>query len=299
MKLMKATILFAVFFCWAQFSHAQRGKDGSNTISTANTIVNTYTYLTANAVTGATSITVNSNAMAGGVFGGNLAPGDLILIVQMQGATINNDAAFLSGGPPPTAGYSVPNGFTWFGNWFDHTEMWGSIGNDFGANGFGSYNNAGKFEQVEVLSVAGGNTINLQCGLKNNYTVTGHVQVVRIPRFINLTVSGGLGRIVPSLWNGQTGGVVAIEVDQTLSIAAGASISASGYGFRGGQVDAVGLSGSSAAGTLQNVTFLGAPQPQEGSEKGEGIAGYTTEYVAIGSRYGIGAPANGGGGGGD
>lgn len=296
MNLLKATILFAMLFLLTQSAHAQRGKDGSTTVSTANTVVNTYTYLTVDAVAGATTITVNNNAMSGGVFGGNLAPGDLILIVQMQGATINNDGAFLSGGPPATSGYSVPNGFTWFANWFDHAEMWGSIGNDFGANGWGSYNNAGKFEQVEVLSVSGGNTINLQCGLKNNYTVTGHVQIVRVPRYVNLTVSGGLGRIVPSLWNGQTGGVVAIEVDQTLNIAAGSSISASGYGFRGGLVDNSGKTGSTAAGTLQNVTFLGTPVATEGSEKGEGIAGYTTEYIAMGSRYGISAAANGGGG---
>lgn len=298
MRSTKTALLVVLLLGMTQFSYSQRGKDGSPTYTTANNIVNTYTYLTANAALGATSITVNSNAMSGGVFGGNLAAGDLILIVQMQGATMNNDPQFTAGGPPATSGYSVPNGFTWNNNWFDHAEMWGSIANDFGANGFGAYNNAGKFEQVEVLSTSGGNVINLQCGLRNNYTAAGHVQVVRVPRFNNLTVSGGLNRIVPTLWNGDVGGVVAIEVTQTLNIAAGSSISASGFGFRGGVVDPTGTAGSNSPANLQNVTFLGAPAAAEGSEKGEGIAGYTTEYIAIGSRYGISAPANGGGGGG-
>src|ERR1039458_5685249 len=73
---------------------AQRGKNGAPTVST-NTVVNEYTTLTANAVSGATTITVASSTLnAHGRFSGNLAPGDLIMIIQIQGATI--------AGTPPT-----------------------------------------------------------------------------------------------------------------------------------------------------------------------------------------------------
>ena len=282
-------ILLLAAFCVGiiQFGYSQRAKDGNLTVSTTNNIVNTYTYLTANASVGDVSITVNNNAMAGGVFGGNLAPGDLIMIIQMQGARMNNDTQF-----SPT--YSVPNGFTWTNDWKDHIEAWGSPNDPNPA--WAGYDNSGKFEQVEVLSVSGGNTINLQCGLENDYTVSGHVQIVRVPRFDNLTVTGGASAIIPTLWDGQTGGVVAIEVDQVLDINAGSTISASGFGFRGGQVDNVGQSGTT--GNLNGVTYLGTNNAIEGSEKGEGIFGFYTEYDAIWARYGIAAACNGGGGGG-
>jgi gliding motility-associated-like protein len=277
-----------------QFSFSQRAKDGDLVIGAPNTIVNTYTHLTANATAGALSIQVNNNAMTGGVFGGNLAPGDLIMIIQMQGCDINNDVAF-------SPAYSVPNGYTWSGDWFEHIEAWGSP-NDPNVN-WGGYNNAGRFEQVEVLSVAGGNTINLQCALKNNYdfsfttdfggTNEGHVQIVRVPRFNNLTVGAAVS-IVPQLWNGQTGGVVAIEVEQVLDV--DGSINATASGFRGGQVDAFGQAGDPLNTT--GVTFFGSDNAIEGSEKGEGIYGYYTEYDAIWARFGTAAAANGGGGGG-
>ena len=83
-------ILIATLFLTFS-SQAQRAKDGDFVVGGANTIVNTYTSLTADATTGATSITVADNAMLGGVFGGALAPGDLVMIIQMQGAVINID----------------------------------------------------------------------------------------------------------------------------------------------------------------------------------------------------------------
>ncbi|MDX2361801.1 MAG: gliding motility-associated C-terminal domain-containing protein [Crocinitomicaceae bacterium] len=283
---LKKTTLLAIICLGISFAgFSQRAKDGDFTTTGPNTIVNTYTYLTANATAGTASITVDDNTMAGAQFGGNLVAGDLILIIQMQGASMNNDPQF-------SPAYSVPNGFTWFVNWFDHAEVWGSLT----TTGWGGYNNSGKFEQVEVMSVSGGNTINLQCALQNNYTQSGHVQIVRIPRFNNLTVDDGPQSIVPATWNGQTGGIVAIEVEQVLDINAGSSISASDEGFRGGQVDNVGQSGDPSNTT--GVTFLGSDNAIEGSEKGEGIFGFYTEYDAIWARYGIAAATNGGGGGG-
>ncbi len=275
-------LIFLLFF--VNFSFSQRAKDGNFTASSVNTIVNSYTFLTSNVSVGATTINVDNNAMIGGVFGTPLAAGDLILIIQMQGASINCNVT------PTTSwgsAYTVPDPFLWTFDWAEHIEAWGAITN---------YNNAGKYERVEVLSVTGTNIINLQCGLKNNYTASGHVQIVRIPRFDNLAVSGGMNSIVPTYWNGQTGGIVAIEVQTNININAGSSISASGFGFRAGQLDNFFTSGSS--GSVDEVRYLGSSDPAEGSEKGESILGYYAELDALFSRYGISAPANGGGGGG-
>ena len=60
---------------------AQRGKDLNYTVTTANDIVNTYTDLSANASAGASAITVTSNSLSGAHFTGNLAAGDLIMII--------------------------------------------------------------------------------------------------------------------------------------------------------------------------------------------------------------------------
>src|ERR1035437_5780076 len=93
MKVLRQFFFFVLFLfplLWGGTEAvAQRGKDGVKIVSTANNIVNEYTTLTANAVSGATTITVaNSTLNANGRFPGALAPGDLIMIIQIQGATI-------------------------------------------------------------------------------------------------------------------------------------------------------------------------------------------------------------------
>ena len=290
MRSTKVLLLLSFFVGFFQYGYSQpyRGNEGDVTISTTNNIVNTYADVTADAgpgIAGGLSITVDDATMTGGAFGGAvLAGGDLIMIIQMQGARMNNDTQF-----SPT--YSVPNGFTWTNDWKDHIEAWGSPNDPNPA--WAGYDNSGRYEQIEVLSVVG-NTINLQCALQNDYTASGHVQVVRVPRYRNLTVNGGSEAIVPELWDGEIGGVVAIEVLEILDINAGSTISASRAGFRGGQVDNTGQSGST--GNLTGVTYLGSDNENEGSEKGEGIFGFTAEYDAIWASYGIAAACNGGGG---
>jgi len=92
MKLTNQLLLLVVFLLSiCENGLTQRAKDGDYTVSTANNVLNAYTFLTVDAFVGASSITVNNNSLIGGVFGGALAPGDLIMIVQMQGATVNID----------------------------------------------------------------------------------------------------------------------------------------------------------------------------------------------------------------
>jgi hypothetical protein len=135
---------------------AQRGKDGSYTVTAANTLVNSYTVLNANATAGQSIITVASNAMVGGFFTGVLTPGDLILIVQMQGASLNVDtypaSEYVTSGGAFWGPYTTPIGH--LNDWNQFIALWGEVTN---------YNNSGKFELAEVKSLAGNNSISLMC----------------------------------------------------------------------------------------------------------------------------------------
>src|ERR1051326_8129856 len=85
LKNFKTYFLLSFFLLPSCFVFAQRSKDGAKVVATANNVVNEYTSLTANAVTGATTISVaSSNMNANGRFPGNLAAGDLIMIIQLQ-----------------------------------------------------------------------------------------------------------------------------------------------------------------------------------------------------------------------
>ncbi|MFN4122472.1 MAG: T9SS type A sorting domain-containing protein [Flavobacteriales bacterium] len=229
---------------------AQRGKNGNFQIS-ANAIVNEYTLLTANALAGDQQIVV-SNALlnANNRFPQSLGTGDLIMIIQMQGATIDGSDIF--------------------------SDTWGNIVD---------YGTCGNYELIEVKSVQG-NVIQFFCGLKNNYSSSGRTQVVRVPRYNNLTINNG-GSLNGQFWNGSLGGVIAIETSGDLII--NGRINAIAIGFRGGLAN-------------ENQSFFGGTRfadlnPGEGAEKGESIAGNTTDYDQMGGRYCKGAPANGGGGG--
>ncbi len=281
---MKILSLLGICFLVSFSSIAQRGKNGDYDVLTANAIVNSYTALTANASVGQTSITVTSNTLTNTILTAPLAPGDLLLIIQMQGASMNID---------PTPATPVAQG-GWGSEytsvigqveWYNYLDVWGDVIN---------YNQAGKYEYAQVASVSGGSTINLSCGLTNAYDIAGKVQVVRVPRFNLLTVENAAS-IVPTAWDGTTGGIVAVEVNGNLSIAANGKIDASGKGFRGGQ-QTDNVSTSAGSGSVNDVPYCATYLSNLASAKGEGIGGFTTEYTALYSQYGVSAPANGGGG---
>lgn len=264
--------IFSLLVCSSFGGYAQRQKDGNKVINAANTIVNEYTTLSADAAAGATTISVaSSNLNANGRFSAALAPGDLIMIIQMQGASSAGSSSIEF---PAGSGdfYGFPN---------DNT--WGQVS---------GYNNCGNYEFCEVNTVPSGTSITIDCGLQHSYTAVGRVQVIRVPRYNSLTINSPGVLTCPAWATGGifTGGVVAVEVYGPTTIAAGASINANGLGFRGG----------STAG--DNVSGLGGGQVSrtnnsEGSEKGEGIMGYQADYNVIGGRYCRGAAGNAGGGG--
>lgn len=253
---------------------------GNYTVTTSNVQLNTYEVVTANlTATISTTLSVTSSSLMNTFFTQPLGPGDLLLIYQAQGASMDVDVT-------PTASwgsiYTVPTGH--ISDWPSYPDLWGNIT---------AYNNAGNYELVEVASVTNATTIQLMCPVQKNYTASGHVQIVRVPRLNDLSLATN-ATIVPMQWNGAIGGIVALEINGNLSLASNSKISASGFGFRGGVTE------NQTAGPASNpadVGFCASSQANQGAEKGESIIGFYTEYDALFSRYGKSAPANGGGGG--
>ena len=242
---MKKISLILICLLSLQYVMAQQGKDGVANITVTST-VNIYTPLLANAPAGTTSITVASTA--------GFSAGDLIYIIQMQGATVRDSV------------YQ-------FGNTNN------SLPNDTSFGKIRAYNGAGNNEFAEVTSVSG-NIITIDCALKNSYSDTtylhpGNTQIVRVPRYTSLTLSGA-GLITCPSWDGHTGGVVVIEVQGSTSIGSGTSINVAGKGFRGGAV----LNATASASTNTGAGF-GSTSANNGAHKGESIAGDTNVYKKL------------------
>jgi hypothetical protein len=148
-------------------------------------------------------------------------------------------------------------------------------------------NNAGFYEFRNVVSLSGSNRINFSPPLTHAYTAAGGAQVLRVPQYSSLYIASGAS-IAPAAWNGQTGGVVAIHVQNTATI--NGSIHSNARGFRGGVIDNV--SNSTVPNTILSYRSTDA---NDGEQKGESIAGLASALAS--GQYGRGAPANGGGGG--
>jgi uncharacterized repeat protein (TIGR01451 family) len=249
---------------------AASGKDGPATISG---VVNTYYPGTANAAAGATTINVGT-AVGAGVA---LAPGDLVLIIQMQNGV--NVANFTNAVATYTAAAST----------------------------------AGQYEYRLVADFAAG-VVTLHNGLTNAYAnnqtagaARQTFQVVRVPQYSSATLAAA-ATVTPLPWNGTAGGVVAIDVAGVFTL--NGTIEASGYGFRGG---AGRVYGGGAGNTNASVRFTS--DNTNGAMKGEGTAGSPrSTFSSIGNVYswagtggdfypngdnGYGAPGNAGGGGND
>ncbi len=231
------------------------GKDGDVAVDTMGRVLNRYAALGADANRGNTTLTLSSSVGQDLDALQPISAGDLLLLMQMQGAEIGGENSAR------------------FGEVLD-------------------LNGAGLFELIEVSSVDAANNrlvVNSGCGgLKNSYQTRGKTQVVRVPLLRNLTVSA-TGSIVPKPWDGQSGGIVALQVAGSFVL--NGRIDASSAGFRGGSKTSIGGM------RLANVgSFYLSMSAQDGGNRGESIAGDASAYVALG-QYGRGAAANGGGGG--
>ncbi len=255
--------------------------------------INSYWPGTANASAGATSISLGNRSGAAASIRG----GDLLLVIQMQGAQINatNDTAYGSG----DAGQ--------MGSGYLSTDLYA------GTYEYVYADNSASFYEDETLAITG---LGAGGGLINNYynadaTINQgqmRFQVVRVPTYLNVTLTGNLTALP---WNGSTGGIVALEVTQALTMG-GYTISADGAGFRGG-----GGRQYNGGGSGTYTDYATASTNNINSAKGEGIAG-TPRYVyfngalldtnpaydgyplgTTGASMGRGAPGNAGGGGTD
>jgi PKD repeat protein len=148
-------------------------------------------------------------------------------------------------------------------------------------------NGAGLYEKVTIESVDG-NTLRIENRLLNSYDPSTLVQVVSMPTYTNATVQDS---VFAQPWNGQTGGVVAMRVENTLLL--NAPISADAAGFRGGAI--IELGENDCTGGLNSAFRFAYPDSDwRGARKGEGIAQFIESKSS-----GRGPQANGGGGGND
>ena len=278
-----STLLLFSFQTFSQIC----GLPGSDGPATPSANVNTY-FPSANpdsVAAGATLLTLGATS------GTSITPGDMVLIIQMQGVRINvsnNDAYGDGVAGIPGAGNLI-------------------TGTDF---------IAGKYEYAIATNTvtAAGGSLTLQNPLTNYYVSKNastaaapyygnyRFQIIRVPQYSSVTLTGN---IAVQAWDGSKGGVFAMDVSGNMNFA-GFTINAAGIGFRGG----AGRQLAGAAGTLNTDYITLATQAANGS-KGEGIAG-TPRYLnnagvqldngvegyPLGS-YGRGAPGNAGGGGTD
>lgn len=251
---------------------------------------------------GATTLNLGTEDTTGGSSATGVKTGDELLIVQMQDGSFNTSNSSAYGD-----GTGTGHGFTTIGN-------------------------AGLYEYVSVASASGtqtSGTVTIQGvgtggGLLNSYYENAansqRYQIVRVPQYTTATLSANF---TARYWDGNTGGVAAIDMASTLNLN-GASVYATGDGFRGGGYS---VATTSPASVLNNdyadSAAMNAGQPAFGT-KGEGIMGsphapffYTTYTTPnnptgptvnptpggsdgyAGGDQGMGAPGNAGGGGTD
>jgi len=181
------------------------GKDGALTVTAPNTIVNKYGFLAVDAPAGSSFIAVTNPGGPNGLDLTTLTPGDLILLIQMAGASI--DAS--------------------------NTASYGAVTN---------LNSAGRHEFITVSAVET-NLVRISppCGgLRFSYSAAGKTQVIRVPQYTTLTINNGASLTAPA-WDGQTGGVVAVHVQSNAVI--NGVVETSGLGYRGGALSAAGGGG--------------------------------------------------------
>jgi hypothetical protein len=270
-------VILAFLAFTANNTDAQSCPLNSNT--SLNNYPNTYYPAQASVSAGSTSITL----AAAGYGSTPISIGDILLVIQMQGAQLNSN----------------------------NTSSYG----DGTGTGSGYLNNsallAGNMEYVVAasnVSLSGG-TLTLSSGLSHSYQISAFgtdgqytYQVIRVPVYYDVTLTAN---ITAPKWNGASGGVIVLYATDNINMA-GYTIDASGLGFRGGGGRA--LSGGSGSST----DFITLSSNNANGSKGEGIAGTpkyindsysslitnTSEGYPSGS-YARGAPGNAGGGGTD
>lgn len=160
-----------------------------------------------------------------------------------------------------------------------------SLSNTASYGNITDFNGAGQYEYNRITDIVG-NVLTLELALLHQYSGDA-TQVVGFQTYATANVDGTL---FPASWNGNTGGVLALEVSGTLTL--NANIDASGRGFRGG--DALSISDNNCSFFINADDYAYAADNWRGAPKGEGIGSASSSEP-----HGRGAQANGGGGGND
>lgn len=182
----------------------------------------------------------------------NFSVGDKVLIIQMKGALIREE--------------TVP------------FQDYGNVEN---------YLSAGAYEYNVIKSINLGsiNGLQFEYELANNYRVSGKVQIISVPQYVDVEIQTTLTALP---WDGSIGGIILFEASGNVNLQA--NIFADEIGFRGGtytdDVDCFSPFGGFNGFTCSGVNC--------GGIKGEGIGfAYEAQLTARGK------DANGGGGGND
>ncbi|MBI3475018.1 MAG: DUF11 domain-containing protein [Acidobacteria bacterium] len=253
-------------------------------------VVNTYYPATASVTAGTANTTIPVGTARGAV--ATIAAGDLLLVMQMQDASINSTN---------TASY----------------------GNGATGAGFTTINNAGNYEFVKATGPIAGSAIpiagsGVNSGLIYSYTIAAATgtkgkstfQVIRVPQYATASLSSTL---TASAWDGTSGGVLVLDIAGALTLNS-ATVSVDGLGFRG--AGALQLNGGVGGANTDYVhtspaTYTGTVTAGVDGGKGEGAAGTPLWVQSAGSFLSTGtdgypnggmargAPANAGGGGTD
>ena len=238
---------------------------------------------TASIAAGSTTITLGA-AGSGANFGTTpIAVGDIVLVIQMQGAKINVPAS-------------------------NQDDRYGANLVGVGAGFISTNMKAGTMEfavAASAVTLAGG-VLTLASGLTYSYTNSAYgtdgqytYQVIRVPSWFNIQLTS---TVTTPKWNGAVGGVTVISAVNQLDFN-GQMVTALGAGFRGG----AGINKTGAPGTTIFDFYTTSGTNANGS-KGEGIGGtprYMMQNFTLidnvvegypGGSFAMGAPANAGGG---
>ncbi len=281
-------------------------------IAALSGVVNSYYPGTGALVAATRSIPVGAIDLSAGGSSAAIGTGDLLIVMQMQGAEFNSSNSNCYGDGVGTAGCATRET---------------TAANYSGGNTTGNYL-AGNWEYCTAAGPVSGGAVPVSCAgaggnLVNTYSsaVAGvtagayRYQVIRVPQYSAATLTAP---VAAAAWNGATGGVVALQVAGALNMNT-QSIDASRRGFRGGGVTFFTPFGPPVIDPTNGTSFyravagvIVAPGPggeREGNFKGEGSAGTPrlvyngtaqvdtgTDGYPGGSR-GRGAPGNAGGGG--
>jgi gliding motility-associated-like protein len=163
-------------------------------------------------------------------------------------------------------------------------DLWETIGRVFPYSNIFS---SGKYEIIiidQVIEVE--QKVVLRVALANHYDVGGQVQLIRVPSYSNVRITGTL---TCDPWDGEKGGVLVLFANDTIYLEA--DIDVSGKGFRGANP----VLSDGVCAMDDSLYFYRYVYPESSDSvgrKGEGIAQYDPLYAK-----GISPWGNGGGGG--